>query len=128
VVDAESGDPAECAVLFNECINSRDVDGLAASMTDDHMFIDTEGGVVSGKPACIEAWRGFFAAFPDYRNVFTSITANGDVVAIVGHSECSEPILAGPALWTARVRGGRISEWRVHHDSPEIRQRLLPDG
>jgi ketosteroid isomerase-like protein len=117
-------DPTAVAGSFNDCINARDVDGLAGLMTDDHTFVDTGGGVVAGKQECLAAWRGFFESFPDYRNVFTSLTTRGDVVAIAGHSECSEPALAGPALWTAEVRGGAVVAWRVYEDSPEARQRL----
>ena len=57
-------DAAESLVLaFNEAINARDIDQLISLMTDDHRFIDSAGAVVAGKPACAEAWRGFFAAF-----------------------------------------------------------------
>lgn len=116
--------PASAAVRFNDCINDRDVDGLADLMTDDHTFIDTEGGTVTGKQAALEAWRGFFAAFPDYRNVFTSVAARGEIITIVGHSVCSEPALAGPAIWTAKVTADQVAEWRVHADTQEIRARL----
>jgi ketosteroid isomerase-like protein len=34
-------DPRALTLKFNERINNRDVDGLAALMTDDHTFIDT---------------------------------------------------------------------------------------
>jgi ketosteroid isomerase-like protein len=122
-------DPTSVAVRFNECINARDLDGLAQLMPEDHTFVDSGGGVVSGKEECLAAWRGFFESFPDYRNTFTSLTAHGDVVAIAGHSECSEPALAGPALWTAEVRGGAVATWRVYEDSAEARLRLgVPEG
>ncbi len=39
-------------------------------MSEDHRFIDSQGNIVSGKPACIAAWSGFFRAFPGYRNTF----------------------------------------------------------
>ena len=121
--------PTSVAVRFNDCINAGDLDGLADLMTDDHTFIDTEGGTVAGKQACLDAWRGFLAAFPDYRNVFASVEERGDIVTVVGHSVCSEPALAGPALWTARVRADQVAEWRVHADTPEIRARLdIEDG
>ena len=60
----------DVVIAFNDAINTHDVDRLAALMTDDHRFIDSAGQVVDGKQACVEAWRGFFAAFPDYRNHF----------------------------------------------------------
>jgi ketosteroid isomerase-like protein len=113
-------------MAFNESINGRDIGGLAALMSEDHTFVDTEGGAVSGRHACLAAWRGFFAAFPDYRNVFASVSAYGDVVAMTGRSLCSEPSLSGPALWTATVRDGKVAQWRVYADTPENRRLLTP--
>ena len=123
-MSTSGADSDSVAVRFNECINGRDIDSLAELMSDDHKFIDTAEEVVSGKEGCLRAWRGFFESFPDYRNVFVSVMARGDVVTIVGHSECSEPGLSGPALWTATVRGDKVAQWRVYDDTPEIRGRL----
>lgn len=98
-------------------------------MSDDHTFIDTQGGAVSGKQGCLDAWRGFFESFPDYRNVFDSLTVTDDVVTAIGHSVCSEGSLAGPALWTARIRDDKVVEWRVYDDTPEVREQLaVQDG
>lgn len=109
---------------FNDRINARDLDGLAELMHDEHVFIDSEGGTVTGKKACLEAWQGFFASFPDYRNVFGSMIGRPDQVIALGHSECSEPALAGPALWSAIVRDGLVAQWRVYADTPDIRTAL----
>lgn len=117
-------DPVDVVRRFNAAINDRDLDGLAPVMSDEHMFVDTQGGTVRGKQACLEAWRGFFAAFPDYRNTFTELTARDDVVAVAGYSECERPELAGPALWSARVTGSLVAEWRVHEDTPQTRHEL----
>jgi ketosteroid isomerase-like protein len=106
-------DATAVATAFNERINARDVDGLTALMTDDHTFVDDAGTAVTGRPACAEAWTGFFAAFPDYRNVFETMTAEGDTVRVTGYSVCATPELAGPAVWTATVREGRVSRWQV---------------
>ncbi len=126
---ADSADPTSVVLRFNDGINARDIDGLAGLMPDDHSFVDSQGGVVSGKQACLDAWRGFFASFPDYRNVFDSLTARNDVVTAVGYSVCAKPGLAGPALWTATVRDGRIVQWRVYPDTPEVREQLaVQDG
>lgn len=109
---------------FNDCINAQDIEGLSRWMTDDHVFIDKAGSAVSGKSACLRAWRSFFAAFPDYRNTFDRMQASGDAVIIAGSSSCSDPRLAGRALWTARIHGMRISEWRVFEDTRGNRERL----
>ena len=121
-------DPALVVRRFNDFINERDLDGLTGMMSADHVFVDTTGAAVTGRSACADAWRGFFGAFPDYRNVFTEVTVGGErltkTVTVVGHSICSEPALAGPALWTATVREGRIARWQVHEDTPDNRRRL----
>jgi ketosteroid isomerase-like protein len=116
--------PEEIAARFNDRINARDPEGLAELMTDDHTFVDSEGSSIAGKAACVEAWRGFFEQFPDYRNVFDSLEATGGVVVITGHSECSVPALAGPALWQATVDGDRVARWQVYDDTAANRMRL----
>lgn len=99
---------------FNDAINRRDLDALAALMTPTHRFIDTSGADIDGKDACIDAWRRFFTAFPDYRNFFDEVrTAANGRVEVHGRSECSVPELDGPALWQVSVRDGFIDEWHV---------------
>ena len=102
---------------FNDCINRQDLHGLSALMTDGHIFVDTAGGKVSGKEACIKAWASFFSAFPDYRNHFDRIVLVGDKVVVTGRSTCANPKLAGPALWQAKTNGYHLSEWRVFEDT-----------
>jgi ketosteroid isomerase-like protein len=107
---------ADVAVVlaFNAAINRRDLPGLGRLMADDHRFVDTAGDTVIGKPACLEAWRGFFESFPDYRNLFDSLRSRpGGIVEVHGRSECSVAALAGPARWRAVVADGLVVEWRV---------------
>jgi hypothetical protein len=40
--------------------------------------VDSAGATIDGKVACLDAWRGFFAAFPDYRNVFEELRRTGE--------------------------------------------------
>jgi hypothetical protein len=70
---------------------------------------------VRGRVACVDAWRGFFAAFPDYRNVFERVreVVPGEVEA-AGRSVCSDPRLDGPARWTATVVDGHVRRWQLH--------------
>jgi ketosteroid isomerase-like protein len=105
----------EAVVLaFNAAINRRDLPGLGRLMADDHRFIDTAGNTFTGKPACLEAWRGFFASFPDYRNVFDNVRSSpGGIVETHGRSECSIAALAGPARWRAVVANGLVVERQV---------------
>ena len=101
-------------IAFNDAINARDVDALGLLMHEQHRFVDSAGGVVEGKPACIEAWRGFFAAFPDYRNIFDDVRSDGPgAVEVRGRSECSTPALDGAARWRALVEDGLVLQWQV---------------
>ncbi len=47
-------------------------------MSEDHTFIDTDGAAVRGKPECVQTWRGFFDAFPGYRNTFDLVRVHDD--------------------------------------------------
>jgi ketosteroid isomerase-like protein len=117
--------PHRVAIAFNEAINRRDLEALAALMTDDHTFVDSGGSVLAGKDDVLAAWEGFFESFPDYRNVWSEVTSKDHTVSAMGRSVCSnEPALDGPAIWIARIRDGKVSEWRVHDDTPANRRPL----
>ena len=113
------------ALQFNEAITNRDIDKLAVLMTDDHAFIDSANTEFRGKAKALQAWRGFFEAFREYKNVFDQVEAKSDTVVILGHSICpNNKELAGPAIWTAKVNGAKLAEWRVYEDTLENRKRL----
>jgi ketosteroid isomerase-like protein len=116
---------AAVATQFNDAINARDLTTLTELMADDHRFVDTAGGVIVGKKACVEAWRSFFAAFPTYRNIWATVQTNDHGVVVAGHSTCQEhPELQGPALWRVLVKRAQVSEWQVHSDTPKARRQL----
>jgi ketosteroid isomerase-like protein len=116
--------PIEIVTKFNESINNRDVDTLAAFITDDHAFIDSADQSFQGKEKVVETWKGFFGAFPDYKNHFDTLTETDELVVATGRSTSSFKDLDGPALWTAKIRAGKVSEWRVYEDTSENRKRL----
>jgi ketosteroid isomerase-like protein len=112
-------DAVAVVIAFNEAINGRDLAALADLMTESHRFIDAAGATVDGRNACVQAWRGFFESFPDYRNIFDDLTdVGGGVVAVRGRSECSFAPLDGPAEWRAVVVDARIDVWQVSEPAP----------
>ena len=118
-------DPKLTVLLFNECINNRDIEGLVSLMTDDHTLIC--GGHIDTKDkiSSREAWSSFFSMFPDYRNHFLRIESRENFVVIAGESTCSnEEKLNSNALWSARIQDDKVSEWQVYEDSPENRKIL----
>ena len=121
----EDEDPRRAVLAFNAAINARDVVALDRLMTDDHALIDSDGHAIAGRAEVLGAWRGFFDAYSDYRNIWSHVQPIGGAVIATGRSVCStEPLLDGPAIWAARTCRGRVSEWRIYEDTPANRRRL----
>ena len=107
-------DDVAVVISFNEAINARDLDRLGGLMTEAHRFVDSAGATVDGRVACLDAWRGFFVAFPDYRNVFEEFRRLAEgLVYVRGRSVCSVAELDGPAEWRVVVRDGLVDQWQV---------------
>lgn len=109
------------ALQFQRHINDQDLDGLFSMMTDDHIFIDASDEVSSGKDTSATRWHNLFKAYPDCQNIIESVEHRDSLVIMIGHCKCLHPKLAGPAIWTAKVVDGLVSEWRVFLDSFENR-------
>jgi predicted SnoaL-like aldol condensation-catalyzing enzyme len=119
-----SRDPKLVVLLFNECIANQNLEGLAALMSEGHTFIDRTGEISQPKAFMVQAWGKFFAAFPDYSNTFSRVESIGDTVSIVGHAFWSKEQPYDPVLWSARIDGGLVAEWRILEDTPENRKLL----
>ncbi len=117
-------DPKLIALQFNDRINNQDIDGLALLMTDDHAFIDRDGKVHEPKESMVRSWRQFFGMFPNYRNIFTRVESQDNLVVIVGHAYWSEAQPFDPVIWTAIVVDDMVREWRIYADTERNRQLL----
>jgi len=51
--------PEEVARSFVDAINSQRLDRLTELMTDDHVFIDSDGSEVSGRQRIREGWKNY---------------------------------------------------------------------
>jgi ketosteroid isomerase-like protein len=123
--------PVDTVLAFLEQINARNVDGLCALMTEDHVFLDGLGNRMQGKEVMRKGWAGYFRMFPDYRVSHTDIFSEGDVVAAFGSAEGTlavkeelpkENHWSVPAAWRAVVRDGLIAEWQVYADNQSARK------
>ena len=115
-------DPKLIALLFNECINNQDVDGLARLMTEDHTFIDREGKVGHPRDFMVRGWGEFFRVFPKYRNTFTRVQSKDNLVCILGSAYWSEEQPFDPVIWTASIVNNLVREWRVYADTEDNRR------
>jgi ketosteroid isomerase-like protein len=123
--------PVDTVLAFLKQINARNIDGLCALMTEDHVFVDGLGNRTEGREAMRKGWVGYFRMFPDYRVSHTDIFSEGDVVATFGTAEGTLAIKeelpkenhwSVPAAWRAVVRDGLIAEWQVYADNQSARK------
>lgn len=118
-------DNARVALRFVNEINRHDVEALVALLSDDHVFVDVAGRELRGRERVRDAWRAYFARYPDYRIAIDSHVDAGVVVGLFGTATGTCP--AGtpdahakfkiPAAWRAVVRDGRVERWQVYCDA-----------
>jgi len=104
---------------FAAAINSHDVEKIAALMSDDHTFIDSQGNKMTGKDIMRVGWAAYFEVFPDYYIEIEHILSEGDLAlahgcAGAGTGEAAWKI---PAAWRAIIRDGKIKLWQVYADT-----------
>jgi ketosteroid isomerase-like protein len=126
VLPMRDPEPKQILLSFIKRINDHDAEGVAALMTDDHVFIDSLGRAMRGRIEMRRAWESYFWLFPDYRIVSEEIFESSGVFAILGRA--SGTYCAGgemlaenrweiPAAWRAVIRVDRVAEWRVFADN-----------
>jgi ketosteroid isomerase-like protein len=109
-----------------QCINGRDIAGILALVSEDHLFVDSLGGRVQGRTQLEQAWREFFRLCPDYAIAVETSIAEGDRVGLFGAAHGT--IVAGGerapwraiSAWLSMVQAGRVREWRVFADLKQL--------
>ncbi len=102
-------DSKSVALEFNERINKQDLKGLASLML--------LGMYLKARISCLKAGRSSLNTTLTTGTYSPPLITRDDIVIMVGHSECSEKMLDGPTLWTAKIRGDLVAEWRVYEDT-----------
>ena len=74
----------EVVAAFIAAINRRVVSEITGLMTEDHTFVDSRGGIRSGRENMIAGWEGYFRMFPDYKIRIESILGDKALVAVFG--------------------------------------------
>jgi ketosteroid isomerase-like protein len=118
------------AVSFVDGVNRTDLDGLTALLHADHQLVVFDEPPVVGRDATVEAWRGYFTAFPEYVIYPRVLVEHGTRVAVLGNTTGShlglpdDDELALVVIWIAEVDQGRLTRWHVCEDSPALRGAL----
>lgn len=119
----------DIALAFIDQINSHDIPGVSALMTDDIVFIDGLGQVVRGKRQLAQGWRAYFTWFPDYTVQVEDIFSRESVIALVGSAHGTYAVKGKllpenhwriPAAWKAVIRDDHIAEWRIYADNEPV--------
>lgn len=111
-------------LLFVDAINHADITRLASLMTDNHVFIDSDGSNVRGKDAVVDGWSRYFSIVTDYSVTVHEIFSNENTTVLVGvatgafaRSGKSHPSnrFSVPAAWRAVVDldAGKVAVWQV---------------
>ena len=115
--------PEEIALEFVRRINSHDLDGLTDLMSEDHTFVDIEGGIGRGREAMRNGWSQYFSAFPEYQIDVVRVVPLGDVVLLIGRTAGShvprEIELIETVIWSATIEDGFVTEWRIVYTDAE---------
>ena len=115
----------EVVKAFIDAINSQDINSLGKLMTEDHTFIDGNGGITTGRDKILSGWPEYYDMFPDYVVNIESIHQDGDIVAVFGSTSGTyngkegmkpENKVGGPAAWKATVENGKVRIWQVYAD------------
>ena len=122
--------PTDIVTRFVARINDHDPAGLAALMTEDHLFIDALDTRVAGRTAMRSGWEQYFRMVPDYWITIDRMLQDGSTVALFGAAGGTyEGAVGGkhgpwsiPAAWLAEIRGEQIAVWRVYADNLPIRR------
>jgi ketosteroid isomerase-like protein len=123
---------AKDAVLrFVEAIHRADPGKMRPLLSEDHVFVDSDGSRIEGREAVLGAWEAFFSQVGDYRLEFDGVFEAGDAVVLVGAASgiCAGGIGPGrawrvPAAWRAVVKDGWVTRWQVFVNPEPIREAL----
>jgi hypothetical protein len=115
--------PTETAHSFVEAINSGEPDRLLELMTENHTFIDADGGEHPGRDEMHRGWKQYFAMVPDFRIHVKDTMSRENTVALFGIAEGTfaqdgdlkpENHWVVPAAWRVVVENEKVAVWQLY--------------
>jgi ketosteroid isomerase-like protein len=111
----------EVANQFISAINRHDVDAIGQLMSEDCVYIDSDGTTYDDVEQMKRGWPDYFKMFPDYKIEAPEFVVSGDTVILLG-TACGTYTTDGklrpenhwqiPAAWKAVVAGDKIKLWQ----------------
>ena len=113
----------EVAKELVDAIDEADLEQISDLMTEDFLFIDSDGTVVKGREKMREGWESYLSMVPDYRITIAESFAEDNRVIFVGTASGTF-VHAGelrsqnhwriPAAWRAVVRNEKVAVWQIY--------------
>jgi ketosteroid isomerase-like protein len=106
---------------FIEAINRHDVNAIGELMSQDCVYIDSDGTTYDDLEQMKGGWPGYFKMFPDYKIDAPEYVVSGDTVILLGTASGTyttngdlkpENHWQIPAAWKAVVAGDKIKLWQ----------------
>ena len=123
----------ECVRGFVDAVNAADVTRMCTLMTEDHLFVDSDGAEVRGRESMRRSWVQYFRMMSHYHIEVTETFCEAGTVILVGTASgaCAADGTATaashwtvPAAWRAVVRDGRVAVWQVFVNPEPIRRAM----
>jgi len=112
----------ERVLEFIDAINAGDARKIGDLITEDHLFIDSDGTETRGWREMRQAWHQYFVMMPDYRIQIREAFCEGNTVVLVGTAAGTYAPGGAldprnqwtvPAAWRAVVEAEGIAVWQV---------------
>jgi ketosteroid isomerase-like protein len=106
---------------FVAAINQHDVNAIGQLMSEDCIYVDSDGTIYGDIEQMKQGWPGYYKMFPDYKIEIAETFVKGDTVALLGKASgtyTSDGTLKPenhweiPAAWKAVVAGDKIKLWQ----------------
>jgi ketosteroid isomerase-like protein len=124
---------SQIAQEFIAAINSHDADAIMDLCSPDHVFVDSLGNTVPGSKMRA-GWQGYFCMVPDYWIRIDEVICERETVMLAGVAGGTYVPSGGeraaknkwetPAVFQARIRDGKVTQWRVYCDNEPIREKM----
>ena len=121
----------DVAKQFAAAINQHDADRLYNLMSEDHIFIDSDGTSYNNTDQYRQGWIQYFKMFPDYTIDISEVFSSGDTVVLLGKASGTytsdgnlkpENHWQVPAAWKAVIAGEKVNVWQIFVNPEPIAQ------
>ncbi len=106
---------------FIEAINRHDVKAISELMSEDCVYIDSDGTTYDDLEQMKQGWADYFKMFPDYKIKAPEFVVSGDTIILLGTASGTyttdgklrpENHWEIPAAWKAMVADEKIKLWQ----------------